>query len=779
MISFSFSKKLFADLKLRFSDSKPEDGALISKALKYALDEKMEPILIKGEYRDSKNVRPYYVSKSSELRLKNLLNARLKIDPTATLASVAAGLIAGVASGGGGDNSEKQSSSVHSQWLEAAGLSHRSGQSRLISQIASGLGSPRKVVMAEASVGIGKGYAAAVIAIERGLALQAKKSNKCVVVTAPTYQLAKQLENSILTLAHANDLDIGVKLVRSRAEYVNSRLLHDHIQDNDSGIDAAVVESCLKLLADGVYLKSAYEDAGLGCSGLSLSRHSDIDDPAELVYQTERSENLNEPIIVCTHAFLACHVSSLRRKAAQSIPNGAALAFLEFNKECLSIVGSTPELYKENRMLGEIDLLVVDEAHAMSASYQSLRENRLSLGELKRSIAKVFGSTLSATFTREINEFIEAAQMQATPDQRYSPTLTKALVAALKPVRLKLKTKKNTVEKSQLLERLDSLDDFNAKQLHSLHLSPVRGEVSIQTNPGKPLDWLNFTWLLSGQAVLISGTLAASTKGGVTSYMPVAGKLSVPFDRIHPVDPIETSWLRESVTIFAPYQSKNQKSVARFKGGPFHPPQHQCGKRMIEKWAASQAAYITSRIKDGEGGAIIVCTSYDQISMLKKLLKASLKPVKEIHLFASDRNRSVVSQVNEYKAAYKAGKRPIWISIVAVGTGVDITDEQVLPSDDKMLNSIFITRIPISAGDESWQDKMNDAVILFKQIIGRLVRREGRSGMQIHVMDARATVSEGVFNRFRGVILKYKNIVYLPEDGDPKYIEADEEPGTL
>jgi hypothetical protein len=64
---------------------------------------------------------------------------------------------------------------------------------------------------------------------------------------------------------------------------------------------------------------------------------------------------------------------------------------------------------------------------------------------------------------------------------------------------------------------------------------------------------------------------------------------------------------------------------------------------------------------------------------------------------------------------------------------------------------------------------MSDALILFQQIIGRLVRREGRSDMQIHVMDARATITEGLYNRFRSVILKYKDIVYLPEDGDPDY----------
>jgi CRISPR type IV-associated DEAD/DEAH-box helicase Csf4 len=623
--------------------------------------------------------------------------------------------------------------------------------------------------MAEASVGIGKGYAAAVIAIERALTLQNKKESKCVVLTAPTYQLAKQLESSVQTLIHANSLDIGVKLVRSRAEYINSRLLRDHLHDKTNNIPESVIERCISLLFDEVYLRSEYEDAGLSCNGLSLSRHSDIDDPAELLYQSERSENLSEPIIVCTHAFLACHVSSLRRKAAQFLPDDQHLNLIEFNKQCMAVVGSDADLYKANRMLNEIDLLIVDEAHSLSASYQSLRENRLSLGDLTRSIGKVLGSTLAATFSRYISDFIEAATKEAVQDKKFSAALTKKLVFDLKPIRIKLKTKKNTVEKSQLLERLDNLDEFNARQQHMLYLSPVRREASIQTNAGKPIDWLNFTWMLANQAVLISGTLVASTKGSATSYLPIASKLAIPFVRIHPVNPIESSWLRESVTIYAPYQSKNSRAVERFNGGPFRAPDSNKSQPLFEKWVALQANYITQRIKQGTGGAIIVCTSYDQISQLTGLLTKSLKPQKNIHLLSSVRNRSIVSQVNEYKAAYRSGKRPIWLSIISVGTGVDISDDQVLPVDDKMLNTLFITRIPISVGDESWQDKMSDALILFQQIIGRLVRREGRSDMQIHVMDARATITEGLYNRFRSVILKYKDIVYLPEDGDPDY----------
>lgn len=758
MISLALSHDFFKKLKTKFGNK--EDGVLVTQALKYAFDNGLEPALIKAKYRDAKNARPYYIAKSTEHKLRQVLDSRLPIDPSANMTSITTGILASVVSESD-RRSDKQVQSIHTQWLVNAGLSSRTGQARLITKVASGLKTPNSVVIAEASVGIGKGYASAVTAIERGLELIKMKSDRCVVLTAPTYQLAKQLKNATQVLIDANNLDIGVTMVRSRSEFISSRLLLDYLKDNAAEINEQVAAGCLNLLDKEVYLRTEYEDIGLDCKNLTLSRYSDAEDPAELLYQAERSQNILDKIVICTHAFLAIHASSLRRKASKKLGECESLKTLDFNHACHSIVNSNPELYAENRMLGEIDLLIVDEAHAIFDSYQALRTSRVSLSELKHSIEKVFNKSLRAELIKPVDDFIEAAKNQGDIKGNYPAAITVALTQSLKAIRVKLNSKKNTPQKIRLLETLDELDDFRVQRRHSLYLSPVRGEASIQTGPSNPKDWLQFTWLLASQAVLVSGTLATSALGGSVSYIPFAGRVAIDFTRIHAVDPIESEWIRESVSLFAPKESKNTKELDRFENTAFKAPDHK-NHEAFKTWIVHQAAYIAEFVSTGEGGAIIVCTSYAQIEALAPTLKKLLKNVPNIHLMMSEKSRSMVSQVTEYKMAYKSDQRPIWLSITAIGTGVDITDSLAPPINDKMLHTLFITRLPLGFGEtNNWNDKISSAVILFKQILGRLVRRQGREGMQVHIMDARATISSGYYNKFRSVVLKYPKIHYI------------------
>lgn len=96
---------------------------------------------------------------------------------------------------------------------------------------------------------------------------------------------------------------------------------------------------------------------------------------------------------------------------------------------------------------------------------------------------------------------------------------------------------------------------------------------------------------------------------------------------------------------------------------------------------------------------------------------------------------------------------------VGVGTGVDITDSNNSADMDRMLTQLFLTTIPISAEySKPHLAKLNDALLMFKQIFGRLVRRPGRSNLHIHVLDARANVKTGPYRRFKAFTDKYKTI---------------------
>lgn len=759
MISLSLSDTLIHDLKKRFGDTS-EAGALVTKALKAAIDSGMTPGVVKSAYRDANNYRPYYVSPSTNCRLQKHLDRRKQEDPSATIASVAFGLIAAVADQQIGQIEGSKADDpppAYISWLENAGLSSRPEQIRMIRELLKGLqAKPDSIVFSEASVGVGKSYAKAVVAIMQAMELIERQEQGSVVVVAPTYQLAKQILDAIYKLVSHNALNIEVTLVRSRSEYVSVPLVQNLLNE-DPTIPEKTKARAVELLAEGNFLRENYEEAGIECRNYTLSRYSDPDDPAEIAYQQERDNYLDERIIVCTHAFLACHVSNLRRRISRNLSNTEKLKFIEYNRTCLDLLRDKPEIVRENRMLPAINLLIVDEAHTLYESYRALRDKRISLGVLKRTIKKVFSAEATTGTTRFIDDFIDQATQSLSHAGAYPPKLTMALKEGFNPLLAKLKRKRNTPEKLLLLEMIDEIREIASSQgqRHELYVSPVLGNCSIQLQSGAPSDWLDMTWLLIKQAVCVSGTLALGS--GDNAYFPLAGKLGVDFSRLYAAPPIETSWLRESVTLHIPEVSADKKELERYSKSPFLPPKHN-DTAQFKEWTSGQANYIAREVCEVDGGAIIACTSYEQIDLLYKALAAQLAHIPGIHLMRSQPSQSLVSQVAEYKMRYLEGMQPVWVAIISVGTGVNITDSNSSPDKDRMLTQLFLTRLPISAQKtQSQLQKINDGLVVFKQWIGRLVRRPGRCNMHLHIMDARANVKTGIYRRFRIVTGKYLN----------------------
>lgn len=768
MISLSLSTILLDRLRTRFGEDS-ETGVLVSKALDFAIRQELQPSIVKAAYRDASNYRPYYVSKVVDIRLRDVLERRRREDSSATITSVAMGLIAAVADDEEPkkvENNSDETKAPYKVWLENAGLSYREEQQQLISRVITGLDRKQDaIIFSEASVGVGKTHAKAVIGISRALALKEATKGDAVVMTAPTYQIAKQLLNATLQIIETSALDLEVKLVRSRSEYISADLLEHFLNDKDNAerISEAIRLRANMLLSEGIYLREQYEEIGIDCKQILLSRFGDPDDAAEVAYQSERTGYLSERIVICTHAFLACHVSNLRRCIARGLGDTGKTNFIEFNRLCLHALQQDEGLIHENRMLPKIDLLIVDEAHTLFESYQALRDKRVPLNILKKTIKKVFAAEITNSATQFVDEFINGAVAEMNHANCYPAALTKTLLENLTELLPKLKRKRNTPSKQHLIELIDELREVatSSSWRHELYRSPIRSHSSIMLKGGAPADWLDMTWLLSNQAVCVSGTLALGV--GNNAYLPIAGKLSVNFERIFEVKPIETKWLRESVTIHMPAVSRDKWDLERFARSAFLPAKYDDAEN-IEHWIEEQSDYLTEHIAKVDGGAIVACTSYEQIDILYQALSSPLADIPDVYLFRSLPGRSLVSQVSDFKTIYKEGRRPVWLAIMSFGTGVDITDKDCPPEDDRMFTQLFITRIPISPNrNESTHQKINNALVAFLQLTGRLVRRPGRTNMHIHVMDARANMKTGIYRRFRSLLSKYtKHEIVVP-----------------
>lgn len=100
-----------------------------------------------------------------------------------------------------------------------------------------------------------------------------------------------------------------------------------------------------------------------------------------------------------------------------------------------------------------------------------------------------------------------------------------------------------------------------------------------------------------------------------------------------------------------------------------------------------------------------------------------------------------------YIDAYLQGKRPIWLATGPAGTGLDLTLNALAPEDDFLLSDLIIPNVPIGMNQSTvhksrvevfgYIEEMMAATLIFKQWLGRLIRREGVTHRRIWMLDGR------------------------------------------
>jgi len=768
MIKINPSIELLSDLAEKLDMDSEKPGQIITAALKHAFSQNLTPGLCDQRYLKQGAFQAFRINPMLTTKLNNSLAEYQSLDSTATLASITLGLLCATAKVDQSCSTGRAITKEEpwSNWLKAAGLTERPEQIRLIRESEYQLGSKRDaIVMAEASVGVGKSFAIVCSALQS--ILNGEKRNR-VIIAGPTYQIAKQLLQSANILITSNQLeDIKITLIRSRAEFISAGLMDHHLKNESSLLDPDLVESARKLLDKNEFRREVYEKIGLDCHRLILPLINDPDDDAEDQYLALRTDASGCDMVFCTHAMLAAHIASTRQRVLRlTKPDSDVFSnYTEVNEFIEAELQNSPILASQG-ILPEVDLLFVDEAHKLEETYRSLQSRKISLGAFKKSIREcVKEKLISKTQCTEAIQVIEDFQTKISlvTGSVFPSKYTSEFFDTISPI-LQFR-KKRIVSKYGLFvqEELDSLRELATSndRSHTAYISPVRKALSIQNTTRKPSSWLDMTWRLTPKALLLSGTL--TTGGSDASYGMMGIKCCVTTSRLCSVGPIETSWLRKEVTLHAPLLSNSQREAeALYEGTLLFPPKEQTKPKM-KAWCEGQAQYIYDQQIRTTGGGIIFCTSYDQVGLLHHAMEALSHKNKNIVLLRSIHGTGMNTIIEKYKQAYFNGLQPLWVAISSVGTGVDITDNDSPPNEDNMVQSIFITRVPHLITNNSNQggnssnflSMIRESMILTKQMIGRLVRRPGRTKMHIHLMDTRFSIKKGHYRMYSQIIDKY------------------------
>lgn len=593
-----------------------------------------------------------------------------------------------------------------------------------------------KVVFAEAATGSGKGAMIASLAAQ-----SASKGNK-VVISAPlavTWQLMsdfKAIEGPLPT--------VSIRL--GRPNFIDPEALTYWAQENDRpkvlewlgdgaptlssrtrGVETLIGHSLNYLLEDALALA---ED--IPVTEVVLDAGGPEDCPAEQQYQSLKDTQHEASIILCSHHLLAAHIR-IQRSFSDSTGQESLLDAEENTTRATSL----PE---------KIGTLIIDEAQLLEAAFASVYSQSLHVNAFSRFVEKHLKyrkkPVLAALENVEsvVNKYAGKGAGKASKACRLDdvPGLAEEL--------------------RHLIDTLDaittrSMDGFERRAINNakyatkamlsgkttlrLELSPVRKQASIlsgASNLEKPLGEL---WDSVGHAALVSATLyCESDTGNLMRW-----KLAVPKSRALYARPVHPAWTREPVLL------QTTRTLSEPDDG--------------DEWLQQTARIVGDIARTSRGGTLVLCTSFQNVEGLRDSLGDELGP----RLITQSKKMSASMCATQFKALHQAGLRPVWLGLGAAWTGINLSDESAAPEKDTLLSDLVITRLPMGANRSLTHERrvamigfgaaVQEAIWLFRQGLGRLVRREGVSKRNLWVLDPRLDRKENWTHGFRKVLSRY------------------------
>lgn len=607
-----------------------------------------------------------------------------------------------------------------------------------------------KVVMAEASTGVGKGIcivSAAVMAVNQG--------KTPVVIAAPTIKTLTQLWKEFASApVQKKAKSITASFLPGKQEFVDDILLKEYVDLSPSPhveikawIEAGAPSRCGSALSDsstraGITPRWLVEDLKLiapdiRAEDFAISENSSPDCKGAEQLAIFKAAAAEADIVFCTQTMLA-RLSligwSMLPKITEADEDGVRI--------------NTP-------------VFLIDEAHLFESTMASVASKALSLHSLRSrmvSARKKMGAGPSSALGKGSNALRKLMNICTDAYSGDEINLGKSggddqglALSLLGPVRALqgiLKTGGSMGKVARIKDDREAISALlkvlsgEAQDKCTLSFSPHIHYPLFSMGPSSVKGKLANVWsAASGGVGLVSATFWLPSWNGTPRVNYMRDILNLPIERVSTPSPVE--WKEIYI---APKRYLPSKAIA----GRLAPPS-QPTPESIDLWCQNQAGYIYDFFLTAKGGTLVLCTSYDQIKSLSKHLVAA--GIDEVQLVVN--SGSLVKDQKKYIEIHASGVKPVWLVLGPGWTGVDLVQTElgedgelhpVDPSVDTLLTDLIITRIPFGLNrsltqlarvERNFKSTTDEAMLLLKQGLGRLIRRSGLKDRRVILLDGR------------------------------------------
>lgn len=523
---------------------------------------------------------------------------------------------------------------------------------------------------------------------------------------------------------------------------------------------------------------------------------------AQFKYDIKEGEGKVVRVVFCTHAMLAVHVREKLKGAVQNAKSADGDAtFANRAKEYFGRDKDEREqsfqhenadylndhLGAETGRLPPIGLLLVDEAHALETSFASVFSYGFSLWKVKEHLrALKHDQGHPDVLVKDIdtvNNVFHALQRIGAASTEGALALSGdsaarshivALTAALADFKQRASKRRDAAKKPggsaagrAVLRMLSALQlalkispDANFGSIGEVEWSPSRQYPRINVGRYSVERELAFLWQsLAHRSILVSGTLYDF--GTDNSPEALRHVLGVQREILCTAPPVRPMWVYAPVTLYLPARGARLDGGVRFATPDtksdrerFYKPTSRDTKsgmdeakrvRLEEEWAGEIANYLVQVHATAAGGTLVLARSYADL----EAWRARMEPRIGSNLIVQRAHHRLADDKQEYLRLIAAGQKPVLLALGAAWTGLDLsTKPEPAPELDNTLTDLVIPLAPFGVNRTLTHRYRREkrgayveavaATIVFRQGIGRLVRRPGiHANRRLHFLDAR------------------------------------------
>lgn len=693
---------------------------------------------------------------------------------------------------------QKKASSAFKKYLDATHRDERPAQNTFYEYTENALTS-FSVGLIEGSTGIGKTLA--ILANANEVALKYKSN---VVIASPTISLIQQSANEYAKLNASCDM-AQLKVVVGMRSFVDTNALlelvrepqYQHLTDiitswiQEGGIASGQLANLnLSFLADAL-TQIAPE---IPIAEVQLKPNCDDKLPSLEVYKSQFVSTGSEPtIILTTHAMLAIEMLT-RTRQKYSLHDSKQLSDdlskrlktaekTEFKAIIDEHAYQSAMLIKECNLgkLPNFDHAIIDEAHLFEQNVANTLTYKSSINQFIHRVKNAFGDSFITRHNlyKYFNE-IHASEcfddIELSENSPHANKYRSLLAKIYEPVLNARKKHALAPElKSEARFVLDRIRLISDKTLTLLRFSPVKRFPQIISGKNSFSFILKEFWYSLDSAVCISATLY-NKKLDRDSAAYYIMKLGIPENKAKEFPPVSPRDFKSSIQAFYLADDANLSPISRrdklsVKGQ----------KQKHKTWIHSNAEWISKVNKSAQGGTLVLLTAIKDAQCLQEELNSNFG-YDLSKIISVSQDLTLAQQKSRFIKLSCDNKKPIWLAVGAAWTGLDINgaDNGILDaSEDNILTDLVIPKIPFGMNKSlthqtmmsrmvyNSQAEIIETTMLFKQGLGRLIRRSGLpKNRRIWLLDNR--INEKAFQGFTSsmmrVIQTYSNVSKIKLD---------------